>query len=305
MKHYNDYIVNFMKRYDYPKEAVKVLSDVEKRLDSDKEFGSAFDKIMDSFKADGDFRKAEESLDELEKASGVDERTLKFIFIMNSSEWVKEKYAEKGISEKVFWDTFEDLKWKLQECMECENTVGTFVASWFRLHLALEIFALGRFQYQLTEYDKDEPYIGSDGTMLKKGDHLVAVHIPSSGISLKDEVRYDSYKKAHEFFKELFPDGITKMECGSWLLYGKHREFLPQHMNILRFMDDFDILTCDEHDSFGDDWRIFGHYSDLPVEEFPTDTSLRKAYKEWLLSGNKSGSGYGIIMFDGENIVNK
>ena len=49
-------------------------------------------------------------------------------------------------------------------------------------------------------------------------------------------------------------------------------------------------------DEFNDDWRIWGHYSDLPLEERPADTKLRAAYKKWMMAGNKTGYGCGIII---------
>ena len=91
--------------------------------------------------------------------------------------------------------------------------------------------------------------------------------------------------------------------CGSWLLYPRHREFLPEKSNILRFLDDFEIVSWAEKENFGDAWRVFGRYSELPVEQLPRDTSLRRAYADWLAAGNKTGDGYGLFLFDGEKIV--
>ena len=68
-------------------------------------------------------------------------------------------------------------------------------------------------------------------------------------------------------------------------------------------MDDFEIFDSSEHEGFGDDWRVFGHYTDFPLEEWPEDTSLRKAYKKWLTDGNPTGHGCGVIVFDGEKIL--
>ena len=95
-------------------------------------------------------------------------------------------------------------------------------------------------------------------------------------------------------------DGIG---CGSWLLYPRHREFLPEKSNILKFLNDFEIVSWEEKENFGDAWRVFGRYADLPFEQLPRDTSLRKAFAEWLCSGRKTGSGFGFIIFDGEKIV--
>ena len=68
--------------------------------------------------------------------------------------------------------------------------------------------------------------------------------------------------------------------------------------NIRR--DVIDALA-DQH--FGDCWRVFGRYADLPPAQLPRDTALRKAYAEWLTAGNPSGSGMGFFVFDGEKII--
>lgn len=88
--------------------------------------------------------------------------------------------------------------------------------------------------------------------------------------------------------------------CGSWLLYEGHREFLPGNSNILRFMDDFDIIRSADKEKFGDGWRVFGKYSNGPVDDLPEDTSIRRAFKQRLQQGKPTGYGYGVFFFDGE-----
>lgn len=57
--------------------------------------------------------------------------------------------------------------------------------------------------------------------------------------------------------------------CGSWLLYEGHREFLPENSNILRFMDDFDIIRSADKEKFGDGWRVFGNTATDPLTTCP------------------------------------
>ena len=42
----------------------------------------------------------------------------------------------------------------------------------------------------------------------------------------------------------------------------------------------------------------------LPYNELPEDTSLKRAYKNWLIEKNETGGGVGVIVFDGEKIIN-
>lgn len=166
----------------------------------------------------------------------------------------------------------------------------------------MEIFGLGRFEYELWEHD-EEDYIAPCGKALRHGDPEINFHIPSSGVPITDEARLDSYKRAYEFYKDKLVGGVAFFRCNSWLLYPGHREFLPENSNILRFMDDFDIVSYKVWPELGDLWRIFGRYADRAPKELPTDTALRRAYAERIRSGGTLGKGFGYIVFDGEKIL--
>ena len=222
---------------------------------------------------------------------------------MNCTEILRENYIKRGVPLSVFYEGVDDLRCKLLECMECEHVPGTFVAGWNNGFLKMDRFAYGRFQYEVRKYGFDFDFMMKCGHKVQKGDTYLNFHIPSSGIPLTDEVRFDSYRRAWARYKDLFPDGRVLFGCGSWLLYPRHREFLPEKLNIRRFMDDFEIVCWEEKDHFGNDWRVFGHYTELPLEQWPRDTALRKAYVDWLLAGNKAGDGFGLFLFDGERIV--
>ena len=88
------------------------------------------------------------------------------------------------------------------------------------------------------------------------------------------------------------------------MFHKKHYNFLPESSNILKFMNDFYIYDGYISDIKEDLWRIFGRYEKSPVSELPEDTSLKRAYKEWLMKGNEVGGGVGVIVFDGEKIIN-
>ncbi|MCR5149691.1 MAG: acyltransferase domain-containing protein [Clostridiales bacterium] len=309
MKHLNDHIIKLMEKSEYPEQAVIELSRVEKRLDDEPEFGETMDRLCHDYM----FPKPEDLgkyLEEIEKVIAPkfkeNHYTLHFVFLMNCTEELLNRYHQKGISEDIYWDTVKDLKYKLLECMECEHCVGTFVAGWFSGFFEMNRFALGRFQFEYSSFSTDEgSYVTKNGMILHNGDFAVGFHIPSSGVPLTDEVRFDSYKRAYDFFKERFQGGPAVFICGSWLLYPKYKEILPGSMNMVKFANDFEIVRSGSDDKFNDDWRVFGHWTEYPVEEWPEDTTMRRAIKKFLLSGGKTGSGYGVIIFDGEKILNK
>lgn len=305
MKHYSKYFLLIEKKCEFPKEACDILEALAKRLDNEPEFGKELDKIRHSFM----FPKAHnighylKKLKELSEEYKANEYTLNLVFLMCCTELLNKRYNDAGVSDKIFWESIKDYKYKMLECMECKGVVGTFVAGWYEGFFEVDRFCLGRFQFEARTFPMD--FTTSAGIKIKKGEKAVNIHIPSSGVPLTDEVRLDAYKKAYEFFEDCRVDGKMYFICNSWLLFPRHTEFLPEHLNILKFMSDFEIFECRERAGFGDDWRVFGHYTDLPLAEWPEDTALRKAYKNWLLKGKRTGSGHGVIVFDGEKIVRR
>ena len=59
----------------------------------------------------------------------------------------------------------------------------------------------------------------------------------------------------------------------------------------------------EEKEEFNDGWRIFDRFSDLPVEQWPRDNSLRRAFAEFVEAGGKTGHGFGVILFDKGKII--
>lgn len=304
MKHYTQYIADLMVKLNFPENAVKEFTRVEKRLDDDPEFGREFDIAYNSYMYPTacNLNMALAAITRLAEKYGENVLTMEFVFVMNCTEEVLNRYRMLGIDEEIFWESVDDLRCKLIECIDCEEVCGTFVAGWNDGFLRMTRFALGRFQFEKSCFTHEGGFVTKSGLKIEQDSMIINFHIPSSGIPLTDEVRLDAYKKAYEFFKDGF-DGPVIFCCSSWLLFPKHREFLPENSNILRFMDDFELVEWSEEDDFHNGWRVFGKDSDLPVEQLPEKTSLQKAYKKWLVDGNKAGHGYGIIVFDGEKIV--
>ena len=287
----------------YPAEAAQQLSLAIEKIDADRTLRGVFDEAVRDYMGPRalPMRRA---LEEVEKASGkpgVSPYTADFIFVMKCCETLKDRYAEAGIADSVFYAAADDLRCKLLECMECKGVPGTFVADWYDGFLKMRRFAYGRFQYEVAK--SGFSFTCSCGKVIREGDPLINFHIPSSGVPLTDEVRLASYREARPHYLSLFDDGRVVFRCNSWLLYPDNRQFLPKESNILRFMDDFEIVSWTEKDVFDDAWRIFGRYAGLPPEQLPRDTSLRRAFADRLASGGKTGCGCGIIVFDGKKIV--
>ena len=68
------------------------------------------------------------------------------------------------------------------------------------------------------------------------------------------------------------------------------------------FMGDFNIFYSYNYQNPYNVLRfIFGGMEDVPYEELPRDSSLRRAYADWLIAGNPVGFGRGAFIWDEEN----
>jgi hypothetical protein len=242
--------------------------------------------------------KLHEKVNQYAKEQGIHPYILSFYLPFLATKRLREEYQKQNISEKIFFDTVMDLKYMLDECKEVYDIWGTSSFDWFVDFFRLTRFALGRFQYDITTFGQ-ESYT-KYGLSIKKGDPAYSCHIPSAGSITKD-LRMDSYKKAYEFAGQ----DLLVIVCDSWLLYPPHREFLPTSSRILEFMNDFDIIYYEDKDTFDDGWRIFGSRAKLPPNQWQTNTSLQKAFAERVQKGLPTGQGFGVLVFDGENIINR
>jgi hypothetical protein len=142
----------------------------------------------------------------------------------------------------------------------------------------MRIFCLGRFQYEIKEFRLKE--YSKDGNVVKEGDKVLSIHIPSSGVSLTKEERYKSYAMAKEFFKDQFGGKPIPVVCWSWLMNPEHDNILPSGSNIVDFMHDFDIIDTEEYPDYNvlSPW-IFGKEK-VELDDMPENSSLQRSIKK-------------------------
>ncbi len=295
------YVKELTERLSFPDEAAKYIVEQASVVEANSVASVLMDDAIATFERtnysnDG----TKDRMDSIEQVSGVHKYTVACIILLACCKKLEERYAECGYSNELFIDTMSDIRYKLIECKQVHGVWGCFVFFWFPGFFRMERFALGRFQFEKREYP--ENCTGVNGHFVRKGDTVLNFHIPSSGISLTDEVRYDSYKKAREFF---FPDaeGPVPFVCSSWLLWPGYESYLPANSNLMAFRHDFILVNVTESSSFNNAWRVFGAYAEKDVSEWPRDTSQRRAFAKYTEDGHKHGNGYGLILFDGEKIV--
>lgn len=219
----------------------------------------------------------------------------------------KKAYDRAGIPDKVFFDTMSDIKIWIDDHRARTGEDGIFELNWLHLHLNLEIFKLGRLQFQLNKYLHPKPYI-KNGIDLKFGDKILSLHIPR-GTKLDFDECGKSFLLADDFFKKYYPDYSTDyFDCFSWLLYSGNKEFMDENSNILKFASRFDVVNEIENPRDHYLWlfgvkensvkllknkKTKGSYGN--TENLICKTELQKRFVKYVESGGKLGDAYGII----------
>ena len=242
-----------------------------------------------------------EKLELYAKEKGVNTYSIQMLFLLYCSKHLQEKYIDNGYNYDLYIDIMKDLWYKTNVCKKVHGVWGTFSFEWFHWHFLCKRFALGCFQYEIEGFKNDIYTCGN--ITVNKGDKVYNFHIPETG-SISKSDRIESYKKAFNFY------GFKKGEkmilvCHSWLIYPENDKIYSKSSNLYSFMEDFDIINKNEYENaFPDSWRVFDQNYQGTTESFPKITSLQRSIAQWLDAGRKIGEGYGIIIFDGEKIVN-
>ena len=292
------YALSFMTEIGFDDEAIEALSSDLERMLAEPESKAIIEKQVALYETDVN-RNYGEILSEIDKAAeiaGVHKYSAELLIFILFSKRLRELYKQSGISDKIWFDSMCDLKWKLWECKAVKGSWGSFVAGWFPGFFNLTRFALGRLQFEIVEFDGEYE---KDGKKLKKGDKVVNVHIPRTLTPLDKKSRDDAYSQAAEFFRDMTDGAPIAFVCSSWLLYPEAEKILPAHSNIRGFMADYDIIRSkvDEEGDYHNMWRLFDMDFTGDFNDYPEDSSLRRAYKKFLLDGNRTGSGYGVFFY--------
>lgn len=292
----SNYLQQFLADFDYPEAAVSELTSAyEKLVRHDEAKLNAIVKIYeDSISCD--FGLLLKKCEELALEAELHEYQVKLIVLIMMSKALLQRYIAAGYTYQFWYDTMLDLKYKAMECKDVKNIWGTFVGSWFVSFFDMTRFAFGRFQCALIDFGSS--YSEGD-KVLREDSRVINVHIPRSFKPLTREVCLESYSAAADFFKDELCGAPVAFVCSSWLLYSKNYDILPEHSNIRKFMEDYTILR-DETDPKGvykDMWRLFDMDYTGDINDYPEDTSLRRAYKKHLLLGGSTGEGFGVFFY--------
>lgn len=288
-------IANTAQDLTFPVEAVESLKADMEKLARCGEAYERFCKITESYDAtvDIDYSGAIEALKELSALTGVHEYALNMLHFLSLCPKLRERYKERGLSDKLFVDTMRDLCFKVKECKIVYGIWGTFVPTWYpRFFYGFDRFFFSRLQLEPVPLKYDCTINGKE---YKAGAKALNVHIPRTETPLNHDEVIASYHEAAEFFKDYFKDDSVLIVCNSWLLNPQHDKMLKPGSNMLLFAHDFTTVYEGIYNDGAGLWRTFDCQFTGDIDALPTDTTLRRAYVECLKRGEKLMYAYGVI----------
>lgn len=216
------------------------------------------------------------------------------------AERVYSEYQSRGIPDKIYFDTMEDITVWVNTLKREENIDGLKNIGWLYNHFKFELFKIGRMQYQFyrTNYlISGVPLRKISSLTVKSRRKVLNIHIPEGGELSLDECR-KSLDMAYEFFKKYFPEyKFHGFVCDSWLLDPNNALFMDSGRNIVKFSEIFDTVVRTKHNSFEIVKRLWGKdiESADEIKDFAENTDLQRRTKKYVLDGGKTGNGYGTI----------
>lgn len=231
---------------------------------------------------------------------------LSLIYAFLPTVW--DRYKEKNIPEEIFWDTMTDIKIWIDDHRARTDEDGVYELHWLMHHMNLNIFKIGRLQYQKFVWYFKTTY-NKNGVKIGLGDKFINVHIPR-GAKLDYDECVKSMDMAKEFFSKYFPEfPNNKYACHSWLLYPGNKNFMPEGSNILKFASLYDIIEENEDPESAYLWlygqkfknaeliknrKETGNYGHIDV--LPQKSSLQKSTIDFIKNGGIFGEALGVII---------
>lgn len=215
----------------------------------------------------------------------------KLAVTLSAADIARVRYAELGIPQDIYFDTMSDIGVWAGQC-RAQGGEGLENTPWLAHHVRLELFKLGRLQFQPIK----RPVILNMGLacalrLRKLPEMCLNVHIPRGGRLDRSACEAALYG-APMFFKKYFAAEYTAFFCLSWLLYPGNEKFMDKKSNILAFAKLFDPAgSCKSN---GDTlYYLFGSRR-IDPEKTQAHTSLQKAALEYYKKGGRFGLGCGV-----------
>jgi hypothetical protein len=214
-----------------------------------------------------------------------------------------QEFIDRNIPREIYLNTISDIKLRQNIYIEKTGNYGLSKEDviWFRHLVAFKIFKIGSLQYQIFNmiyldhtiidggYMKFSNKVKSD---IPSGAEVLNVHIPAKADLSNEAVKY-SIKKAKEFFNLYFPEFKPKaFICYAWLLYSGNKHVLDESSNIIKFAENFTIISEVNDNSSAIDYIFGKKYKSK--SDYPQKTNLQRRA---LLNLDCLGYSCGIIEF--------
>ena len=292
------YLSDFFQEFSYPQEARAAFAQAYDSILSDSGLKNGFETLLQRYQDDKqmDYGQAFKDMAEISSRAGIHEYTGNFLLLVCYSRTLREYYRQAGIAEEIWHTSMCDLKWKLDECKCVYGIWGTFVPGWYDGFFDMTRFGFRKLQFEIHRF---RYHYEKNGVILNPETPVLNTHIPRTGERLDPESLHESYELGAAFFRERFQVDPVAFVCNSWLLYPRNKEVLSPDSNLYAFLSAYDILKSEEYDDYSEVWRLFDVNYDGNVDHLPQDTSLRRAYADWIRKGVKTGDAYGVYVWNG------
>ena len=214
---------------------------------------------------------------------------------------LKQNYNANPIPESVFIDSVADLKLRQELYFDETKSFGLSIddSIWLRHLFNMHLFKLNSLQFQIFEMKYlEKELLGEEYMVFSKEQKeslpadspVINVHIQDSADLSPIEVE-KSFRLALVFFNKHYPTYKFKaFVCYSWLLYSKNKNLLAENSNILKFVENFTIIS-EVQDQKQALESMYGK-SNIAKDYYPMDTSLQRMA---FLNLNYLGYACGII----------
>ncbi|MGJ3191317.1 acyltransferase domain-containing protein [Paenarthrobacter sp. FR1] len=197
-------------------------------------------------------------------------------------------HVELGISPAVSAASLADVGLQLRINRRVHGRFGLDTWSWLTLHMAGNLFRLGRLQFHLVR----APQEAGQATHTAE-EWVLGVHIPEDG-GLSPALVDASFAEARTFFPRYFPDKpVAVATCDSWMLDPYLVSRLPDS-NIASFAKRFTLDRCTDAPTDAV-YFTFRQRGLQDLNKLPRDTSLQRVVLERIDDGGTWQLGHGHL----------
>ncbi|MFJ4207444.1 acyltransferase domain-containing protein [Paenarthrobacter sp. NPDC089675] len=196
-------------------------------------------------------------------------------------------HLDLGISPEVSRAALSDFGLQLRINRRVHGRFGLDTWAWMTLHMAGNLFRLGRLQFHLIRRAQSQQHA------VEQGAWVLGVHIPEDG-SLSPVAVDASFDEARRFFAAHFADkAVSEAACDSWMLDPYLLAELPES-NIASFARRFTVDYCTDAPTDAV-YFTFRHRGLNNLAALPRETSLQRVVLERIDKGGTWQLGHGHL----------